>query len=219
MAKEGAVRPIEQFAKDPSGAAPAWAAFEPGPDPTKPPMPSGEDPPWPAVQAGPEALARTEAVIERHGAMVHGVAVTHTACRGDAEDVFQEVFLAYHRAQPRCRDEEHRKAWLLRTTLNISRRVAASSWRTRVVPLTADDPPAPAAASFTFASERQDAIFRALAQVPEGNRTALYLFYFEDLPVSQIAALLGLEPAAVKMRLSRGRAQMRDQLREELFNE
>jgi RNA polymerase sigma-70 factor (ECF subfamily) len=151
--------------------------------------------------------------------MVHGVAVTHTACRGDAEDVFQEVFLAYHRAQPRCRDEEHRKAWLLRTALNISRRVAASSWRTRVVPLTVDDPPAPAAASFTFATERQDAIFRALAQLPEGNRTALYLFYFEDLPINEIAVLLDLEPAAVKMRLSRGRAQMRDQLREELFNE
>jgi RNA polymerase sigma-70 factor (ECF subfamily) len=158
-------------------------------------------------------------VIERYGAMVNGVAVTHTACKGDAEDAFQEVFLTYHRLQPRCRSEEHRKAWLLRTTLNVSRRVAASSWRTRVVPLTADDPPAPAAAQFTFAVERQDTVFRALTRLPEGVRTVLYLFYFEDLPIAEVASLLGLEPGAVKMRLSRGRAEMRDQLREEIFND
>jgi RNA polymerase sigma-70 factor (ECF subfamily) len=192
-----------------------------GPAPLTPQTPPddqfGGDPAGGTLTA--EALARTETVIQRYADMVFGVALTHTACRGDAEDAFQEVFLIYHRTQPRCRSEEHRKAWLLRTTLNVARRVATSSWRTRVVPLTVDDPPAPAAASFTFATERQDAIFRALAQVPEGARTALYLFYFEDLPVNEIASLLELEPAAVKMRLSRGRAQMRDQLREELFNE
>ncbi|MDR2373947.1 MAG: sigma-70 family RNA polymerase sigma factor [Bifidobacteriaceae bacterium] len=168
---------------------------------------------------GARSLVRTETAVERHGAMVFGVAVTHTACRGDAEDVFQEVFLAYHRTAPRCRDEEHRKAWLLRTTLNIARRLAASSWRTRVVPLTADDPPAATAVSFTFASERQDAIFRALATLPEATRTVLHLFYFEDLPVAEIASLLDIEPGAVKMRLSRGRADMRDRLRGELFDD
>ncbi|MDR1186644.1 MAG: sigma-70 family RNA polymerase sigma factor, partial [Bifidobacteriaceae bacterium] len=167
----------------------------------------------------PGSIERTEAVVERYGDTVYGVAVTHTNCRGDADDVFQEVFLAYHRAQPRCRSEEHRKAWLLRTTLNIARRIAGSSWRTRVVPLTADDPPAPTAASFTFATERQDAIFRALNALPEGTRTVLYLFYFEDMPIAQIATTLELEPGAVKMRLSRGRTEMRDQLREELFDD
>jgi RNA polymerase sigma-70 factor (ECF subfamily) len=164
-------------------------------------------------------LARTESVVERYGDMIYRVALTHTACWGDADDVFQDVFLTYHRSQPRCRDEEHRKAWLLRTTLNIARRTAGSSWRTRVVPLTVDDPPAPTAASFTFETERQDAIFKALAQLPEGNRTVLYLFYFEDMPITEIASLLKLEPGAVKMRLSRGRAEMRDQLREDLFDE
>jgi RNA polymerase sigma-70 factor (ECF subfamily) len=175
--------------------------------------------PAPLGQPEPGALEKTEAVVRRYQDMVYGVAVTHTQCLGDAEDVFQEVFLTYHRRQPRCHSEEHRKAWILRTTLNIAQRTASSSWRTRVVPLTVDDPPAATAASFTFATERQDAIFQALNQLPEGARTVLYLFYFEDLPVNQIAVLLDLAPAAVKMRLTRGRAQMRDQLREELFND
>ncbi|MDR1443112.1 MAG: sigma-70 family RNA polymerase sigma factor [Bifidobacteriaceae bacterium] len=200
--RENLVRPDDQLAAPSQTLEPSGAGAEP-----------------PSITVPPEALAVTETVIDRYGNMVYGVAITHTACHADADDVFQEVFLAYHRNQPRCHDEEHRKAWLLRTTLNIARRIASSSWRTRVVPLTADDPPDPAAAGFTFATERQDAIFHALNRLPEGQRTVLYLFYFEDLPVSQIAGLLGLDPSAVKMRLSRGRAQMRDQLREDLFND
>ncbi|MDR0626157.1 MAG: sigma-70 family RNA polymerase sigma factor [Bifidobacteriaceae bacterium] len=172
-----------------------------------------------APGARAKALAGTESAVQRYGDMVFGVAVTHTNCQGDAEDVFQDVFLTYHRRQPRCHSEEHRKAWILRTTLNIAQRTAMSSWRTRVVPLTVDDPPAPSATSFTFATDRQNAVFGALGRLPESIRTVLYLFYFEDLPVAQIADLLDLSPAAIKMRLSRGRSQMRDQLREEIFDD
>jgi RNA polymerase sigma-70 factor (ECF subfamily) len=158
-------------------------------------------------------------VVVRYSDMVFRIALTHTGCLADAEDAFQETFLVYHRKATSFAEEEHRKAWLLRTTLNIARRTASSSWRTRVVPLTADDPPAASASDFTFATDQQDALFRALRQVPEGSRTVLHLFYFEDLPIAQIANLLDLAPAAVKMRLTRGRALMRDLLRGDLFNE
>ena len=157
--------------------------------------------------------ADTHAVVERYESMVYGIAVTHTRCRGDADDVFQEVFLTYHRRQPECHNEEHRKAWLITTTVNCARRVALSSWRTRVVPLSPEAAQA-LPATFRFATEEQDAIFRALGGIPLAYRTVLHLFYFEDLPVAGIARQLGIEPAAVRMRLSRGRRLMRDQLGE-----
>jgi RNA polymerase sigma-70 factor (ECF subfamily) len=151
--------------------------------------------------------------------MVYGIALTHTQCRGDADDVFQEVFLAYHRGQPRLRSEDHRKAWLIATTLNCAKRVAGSSWRTRVVPMTVGAVEQSMPPAFRFATEEQDAVFRAMKAVGEDYRIVLHLFYFEDLPVAQIAGLLSLEPGAVKMRLSRGRSLMRDQLKGALFNE
>lgn len=160
----------------------------------------------------------THAVVVRYESMVYGIALTHTRCRGDADDVFQDVFLTYHRRQPECASEEHRKAWLITTTLNCARRVAGSSWRTRVVPL---DPREPATSpdQFQFDVDEQNVLFRAIRSLPETYRTALHLFYFEDLPVSRIAELLDLEPGAVKMRLSRARAQMRDRLQGGLFDE
>ncbi|MDR1799503.1 MAG: sigma-70 family RNA polymerase sigma factor [Bifidobacteriaceae bacterium] len=173
----------------------------------------------PAGLTGPPGQEHTRQVVERYQAMVYGIALTHTQCQGDADDVFQEVFLAYHRRTPQCADEEHRKAWLIVTTLNCARKLAASSWRTRVVPLSPSDAERTGPVQFHFATEQQDAVFRALAHLAEPYRTVLHLFYFEDLPVGRIAELLELEPGTVRVRLTRGRQQMRDQLLGALFDD
>jgi len=161
------------------------------------------------TRSGP---ADTTAVVHRYQQMVYALCLTHTPCRADADDAFQEVFLTYHRKQPACHDEEHRKAWLIRTTLTVARRVSANSWRTRVV-LGAEE--AAEAGAFRFDIEEYDVLFRALSALPPDYRSSIHLFYFEDLPVGEIAALLDLTPGAVKTRLSRGRAQLRSTMKEE----
>lgn len=173
------------------------------------------------VTASPEPAAEvldTHAVVVRYEQMVYGIALSHTHCRGDADDVFQEVFLAYHRRQPECRSEEHRKAWLITTTLNCARNVATSSWRTRVVPLSTGSTEA-APEQFEFATLEQNLLFTALRALPDSYRAVLHLFYFEDLAVARIAEVLNLTDATVKMRLSRGRRLMRERLTGGVFDE
>lgn len=175
---------------------------------------AGSAQPAPAVtpDASPSGARDTRAVVERYQKLVYGLALSHTRCKGDADDVFQEVFLTYHRKQPNCHDEGHRQAWLITTTLTIARRENTSSWRTRVVPLAPEDAEMVRPEVFHFATETQDAVFQAVSQLPESYRAVIHLFYFDDLPVARIAAVLGLEEGAVKMRLSRGRGLLRDQL-------
>lgn len=168
--------------------------------------------------AEPLKRGDTHSVVERYESMVYGIAVTHTRSRGDADDVYQEVFLTYHRRQPEFNDEEHRKAWLITTALNCARRIRLSSWRTRVIPLSPEHVDV-ASEEFTLATEEQTVLFRALRSLPENQASVLYLFYFEDLPVARIADLLAVEPGTVRVRLSRGRAQMRDKLLGGLWDE
>ncbi|MDR2348582.1 MAG: sigma-70 family RNA polymerase sigma factor [Bifidobacteriaceae bacterium] len=171
------------------------------------------------VDAPPEPyFTDTRRAIELYEPLVYGLAVTHTRCRSDADDVYQNVFLTYHRKKPLCRNADHLKAWLINTALNCAKQIAASSWRTRVVPLT----PEHAAAlpdKFQFQTELQQAVFWALGQLPETCRAPLYLFYFEDWPVAQIAQALGIELGAAKMRLSRGRTMMRELLQGDVFDD
>lgn len=156
----------------------------------------------------------TSEVIARYKGMVYGISLTHTRTRLDAEDVFQEVFLAYHRKQPQFTDEERQKAWLITTTLNCAKQVYSSSWNKKVVLLpSADSPHTKESEGFSFRTDEQDEIFQALQDLPVQYRTVLHLFYFEDLPITQIAKILDREPGTIKTQLSRGRAQMRDKLK------
>lgn len=153
-------------------------------------------------------------IIDRYQSQVYGLALAKTGSRSDAEDVFQEVFLAYFQSGKIFHDEEHRKAWLLRTTINLCRRVTQSSWRKKTVPLTdhADTP-------VSFREPEENQVWQALAQLEETYRLPIYLFYFQELSTWEIARVLSIRPGAVRMRLSRGRAQLRVLLKGDYFDE
>ena len=155
-----------------------------------------------------------DSVIDRYQDMVYGLALTRTGNQADADDVFQEVFLAYCQCGKTFRDEEHRKAWLLRTTINQSRRVTSSSWRQRTVPLSErEDVPV------QFREQSENEVWAALQELAEDYRLPIYLFYFQELSTQEIAKILAIRPGAVRMRLTRGREQLREKLKGAYFDE
>ena len=155
-----------------------------------------------------------DAVIDRYQNTVYGLALTRTGNRADADDVFQEVFLAYYQCGKTFRDEEHRKAWLLRTTINQSRRVTSSSWRQKTVPLSErEDVPV------QFQEPEENEVWTALQSLAEDYRLPIYLFYFQELSTQEIAKALSIRPGAVRMRLTRGREQLREKLKGAYFDE
>lgn len=155
-----------------------------------------------------------EETIHRYQNMVYGVALARTGSPADADDVFQETFLAYYRAGKTFREEEHRKAWLLRTALNLSRRITQSTYRKKVVPLEeGEEIPQP------FREPEENRVWQALQSLAEDYRLPLYLFYFEELPTEQIARALSIRPGAVRMRLFRGRDRLRELLKGDYLDE
>ena len=62
--------------------------------------------------------AEFDAALAQYGDTVYRLAFAYTRNRADADDVFQEVFLRYFRRAPAFETEEHRKAWLIRVTIN-----------------------------------------------------------------------------------------------------
>ena len=153
-------------------------------------------------------------IIDRYQTTVFGLALAKTGSRADADDVFQEVFLAYYQSGKTFRDEEHRKAWLLRTTLNLCRRVTQSSWRKKTVPLSQRED-----APVRFQEPEENRVWQALCGLEEVYRLPLYLFYFQELSTREIARALSIRPGAVRMRLTRGREQLRQALKGDYFDE
>ena len=145
-------------------------------------------------------------VVERWGDMVWRLALARTASVPDAEDVFQEVFLRYFRHEDRFQSDEHRKAWLIRCTVNRAKSVFASPWRRRTVPLeTAEE---------VGVEDDYREVYSAVLSLPAKYRAAIHLHYFEGLSVAEMAAALNSTEGTVKSQLSRGRALLRDMLME-----
>lgn len=160
------------------------------------------------------ASGEIEEIVDRYQNMVYGLALAKTNSPADADDVFQEVFLACFRSGKIFRDEEHRKAWLLRTTVNISRRFTASTWRRKTVPLSErEDVPV------LFREPEEDLVWEAVQALEENYRLPIYLFYFQELSTQEIAKALSIRPGTVRMRLSRGRDMLREALKGDFFNE
>lgn len=167
-------------------------------------MPMKEEP----LRAGGEMAE----LIDRYQNMVYGLALAKTGSPMDADDVFQEVFLAYYRSGKTFRDEEHRKAWLLRTTVNHCRRITASSWRKKTAPLSEGE-------AVQFQEPEENLVWEAVQGLDEIYRLPVYLFYFQELTTGEIAKALSIRPGTVRMRLSRGREMLREALKGDFFDE
>ena len=156
-----------------------------------------------------------EQVLELYNKMVYRLAYARTGSVQDAEDVLQEVLLRYIRADKTFNDEEHRKAWLLRVTVNCSKTLVTSSWNRRRAGEETND-------NLMGAEDRQleqwdtnNAVLEAVRSLPEKYRVVVHLFYYEELTVEEIGRITGAGLSAVKTRLHRARNMLREILGEE----
>lgn len=140
---------------------------------------------------------------------VFRVAYQYTRDRADAEDILQEVFLTLFRKPPYPHDGNAAgdllKAWLIRVTINKSKDFLRAKKRREAV-TGKFEPSAPQ-------SEYTD-VFEALSRLPERDRNAVYLHYYEGYTAREIAGLLGGSERAVTKRICRAREKLKRFLEE-----
>lgn len=149
------------------------------------------------------------ALAENYRSMVYRIALNFFRNIQDAEDATQEVMLKlYLRTEP-FDSQDHARNWLIQVTLNHCRSVWRSPWRQRVSleELTA---------AIQFSRPEDGELFQTVMSLPEKHRTVLYLFYYEDMSIREIAEVLKLSETAVTSRLSRARSALKDEWTEVL---
>jgi RNA polymerase sigma-70 factor (ECF subfamily) len=134
-----------------------------------------------------------------------------TGSVADAEDIVQECFLAA--LGPNSAYDASRTP--LRTYLfGVARNQALKVLAKR--PVTAEDGERVSGAHSperaALHGEMEAAVARAVRRLPEGQREALILAHYEELPLAEIARVMEIEVTAVKSRLQRARAQLKETL-------
>jgi RNA polymerase sigma-70 factor (ECF subfamily) len=162
------------------------------------------------IDAGASAERGFELAIGPHVEPALRLAFSMLGDRAEAEDATQEAITRAWRKLPQLRDRSLVRPWFLAIVANQCRNVRRTRWfRTiRVPELLQSARPAEAHV------ERLD-VERALARLPMGDRQILFMHYYLDLPVEEIAVALGITPAAAKGRIYRAAHRMRPDLVEE----
>jgi RNA polymerase sigma-70 factor (ECF subfamily) len=139
----------------------------------------------------------------------------------DARDVCQETFLRAFRALGGFRGQAKFSSWLYRIALNLCRDWVRRQRRTPVVQLPEDVDVMELAASREPTEPIEDLVARrdltrvvekAMARLPEEQRTAIILKEYHGLTFQEIADLVGCPLSTVKTRLYQGLSVLRRDL-------
>jgi RNA polymerase sigma-70 factor (sigma-E family) len=154
----------------------------------------------PAPPTAPQwAPALVELYQARYAPLVR-LAYLLTGSPAAAEELVQEAFIATHRGWGRVRQPaayvrtavvNNVRSWGRRTQLEHAHRA------TTLPPLAHQEP---------------DELWDALGALPERQRVAIVLRFYEDLPDHEIAHVLGCRPGTVRTAIHRGLAALRKEI-------
>ena len=146
-------------------------------------------------------------LVERYRGMARARAARLSAYPDDVEDIVQEAFLQAFTGLGRLREPDRFGGWLAGIVRNVSRAMSR-----RDSPVLLGDWPEllhPASAGGLPSAEdldRAQVLGAAVAGLPAGQRRAVELYYYADLPVGQI----GGSPGAAKASLHKARRRLRE---------
>lgn len=167
------------------------------------------------MQIPRDALDRDpERFVRDYADLVLRVCHTYLRSTADAEDVCQDTLVKLLLREEPFHDPGHERAWVIRVAANACKNLLRDRGAHPEVGL--DDAPEPAAAETPGEGElrhRDDRVLEAVMALPLPQREAIYLHYYEGYPTREVARIVGATDAAVRQRLSRARASLRDDLK------
>jgi len=169
-----------------------------------------------AFQAGShDAFA---ALIQRYQNMVTSVALARTGDVQRSEDIAQQAFLVAWQKHDELSDPDRFGGWIRGIANNVARnetRLKANVERRQAAPIESSIEPQAKTESpdrSTSRIEQSALLWSMVDHIPEDYREPLILFYREDKSVAAVAEQLGSTEAAVKQRLKRGRAMLKQNI-------
>ena len=144
-----------------------------------------------------------EQIVRTYADMIYKIAYRYTSNTADAEDVFSETFLAYFKRERSFESEEHRKAWLIRVTINCAKDLLSARRCDEELneELISEPQHAPQEDILTLRE--------AINALPPGQKEILTLYYLNDIPIKTIATILEKSENTVKVTLFRARENLR----------
>ncbi len=141
--------------------------------------------------------------VQRNYKRIYLLALSYMNNHYDAENVMQSVFLKLWKTDKSFNSDEHIDKWLTVTCVHKCTDFFRLHFRKNTVNIDEVNE------IYTFDSTEKADIFNSIMSLPQKERTVVHLFYYEDLPIDEIAEITGSNPSTVKTRLQRARRRLK----------
>lgn len=145
---------------------------------------------------------------DKYANMLYRIAYLHTGNAQESEDIMQDVFIKLLYNAPSFKNETHKKAWLIRVTTNKCKDYLKSSRHSNMSlneEIISDK---------CYEDDKALDIQSKIIMLNDKYKTVVYLFYYEDYSIRQIASCLRITESTVKMRLKRAREILKKELKD-----
>jgi RNA polymerase sigma-70 factor (ECF subfamily) len=143
-----------------------------------------------------------EEIYKKYNKMIFQVSFSYMKNVADTDDIVADVFVKLIKANVKFKNEEHEKAWLLRTAINLCKN-NLKHWRRKCVDINECD---------NLQSENQFNInetLKVVMELPDRYKAAIYLYYYEGYSSAEIADILKKPRSTVLNYLSEARKKLK----------
>lgn len=142
--------------------------------------------------------------IEQYADTVKRICYVYLKNDADTDDIFQNVFLKYYTSSAHFESEEHKKAWIIRITINQCKDLLKSFFRKNL-------PIEEAVNLYTNECSHTDFLVRqSILKLPQKYKIVIYLHYYEGYTAVEIGKILNKNVNTIYTYLSRARDMLKN---------
>ena len=165
-----------------------------------------------------------ESIVKDYHMMVYTLAYRVLKNREEAEELAQDVFLKVYQSLAKFNRKSKLSTWIYRITYNASINKYKSQKR-KIDAIELDN-----SIEFNISNssdtlhdisfkEKRKVINNSILKLPEMEKIIVTLYYFEELPIKEVAEIVGITPQNVKIKLHRSRKKLYDELKDKVGQE
>jgi len=141
------------------------------------------------------------AVLKTYSDTVYRICFVYLRNSPDIDDIFQEVFLKLLQKNPPFESKDHEKAWLIRVTINQCKDVLKSFWRKNIDLVENIE--------LQSINTAENELLLVVLSLPQKYKDVVYLHYYEEYTVPQMANLLQRNENTIYSQLHRAKELMK----------
>ena len=141
---------------------------------------------------------------------VYRLSYSYTKNISDSDDITQNVFVKLYKHNEVLElDDISIKKWLFKVAINECKTLLLSSWKKKIIPFTEKEE------NTLYAKVNDNSILDQVMQLPKKYRLVIFLYYYENYSIKEIAEILNTTITNVQTMLSRARDKLKSIIRED----